>query len=196
MCSVPRLRYPASAGDPDGYRRLVALGVCLLFDTRAERLLRDLWDRLERNGIRTLRSHTHGAHHPHLSYVVMLRWDLDDVWAAVDALPDGGAFDVTFDAVASFPRGRTGLVPTMTPDLLARQQAVLESVRATGALVHRHYEVGQWLPHCSVAPRVRLDQLPSVAGVVHDVLPLTVRVDRAALIESATGELWPLAVVP
>jgi hypothetical protein len=170
--------------------------VCLLFDSRAERLLRNLWDRLENDGVRTLRSHTHGEHHPHMSYVVLLRWDLDGVRAAVDALPDGGPFDVTFDAVASFPRGRTGLVPTMTPDLLIRQRAVLESVRATGALVHRHYEAGRWLPHCSIAPRVRLGQLPSVASVVYDILPLTARIDRAALIDSATGELWPLAAVP
>jgi hypothetical protein len=174
----------------------VALGVCLLFDTRAERALRNLWDRLEDDGIRTLRSHTHGAHHPHLSYVVLLRWHVDDVRAAVEALPDGGPLEVTFDAMASFPRGRTGLVPTMTADLVTRQRGVVAAVRATGALVHRHYEEGKWLPHCSVAPRARLDQLPSVAAAVHDVLPLTARVDRAALIESATGELWPLALVP
>jgi hypothetical protein len=174
----------------------MALGVCLLFDVRAERLVRNLWDRLEDDGIRTLRSHTHGRHHPHLSYVVLLRWELGAVLSAVEALPDGGPFEVTFDAVASFPRGRTGLVPTMTPDLLIRQRAVVESVRATGALIHQHYETGRWLPHCSLAPRVRLDQLPLVAAAVHDVLPLTVRIDRAALIESATGELWPLGAVP
>jgi hypothetical protein len=174
----------------------MALGVCLLFDVRAERLLRNLWNRLEDEGIRTLRSHTHRRHHPHLSYVVLLRWELVDVRSAVEARPDGGPFELTFDAVASFPRGRTGLVPTMTPDLLNRQRAVVDSVRATGALIHQHYETGRWLPHCSIAPRVRLDQLPSVAAAVHDILPLTVRIDRAALIESATGELWPLAVVP
>ena len=31
---------------------------------------------LEKRGVPTLRSHTHGLHHPHLSYVVLLQWEL------------------------------------------------------------------------------------------------------------------------
>ena len=44
----------------------MALAVCLLFDGRSERLVRDLWSRLEARGVRTLESHTHGKHRPHL----------------------------------------------------------------------------------------------------------------------------------
>lgn len=53
--------------------------VCLLFDRRGERLIRELWSRLEEEGTPTLQTHTHGRHHPHLSYAVLLAWDLDDV---------------------------------------------------------------------------------------------------------------------
>jgi hypothetical protein len=178
------------------YRHVVALGVCLLFDRRTERALGQLWDRIEEQGVPTLRSHTHGRHHAHLSYVVLRGWDLDRVRDAVSALPDRGAFDLTFDALGAFRRGRVCLVPAVPADLVARQQLVLEAVRATGAQVHPHYETGRWLPHCSLAPRAGLPRLPVVAAAVYDVLPLPARVTRAALIDSATGQLWPLPTVP
>jgi hypothetical protein len=68
-----------------------------------------------------------------------------------------------------------------------RQEAV-EAVRATGARVHQHYGTGRWLPHCSLAPRARLERLPVVAAAVYDVLPLPARVVRAALIDSTSGK--------
>ena len=64
------------------------------------------------------------------------------------------------------------------------------------AEVHEHYEVDAWLPHCSIAPRARSQQLPVVAATVYGILPLTARVIRAALIDSATGQTWPLPNVP
>lgn len=174
----------------------MALAVCLLFDGRTERALQHLWDRLEEQGVATLRSHTHGRHHPHLSYVVLLRWDLDAVRSTVAGLPDRGAYDITFDALAAFRRGRICLVPAVPEGLVARQREVVEAVRGTGAQVHVHYEVDAWLPHCSIAPRARTEQLPVVATTVYGILPLTGRITRAALIDSGTGQLWPLPNIP
>ncbi|HEY8374565.1 MAG TPA: 2'-5' RNA ligase family protein [Pseudonocardiaceae bacterium] len=174
----------------------MALAVCLLFDRRTERALRKLWDRLEDQGVPTLRSHTHGLHHPHLSYAVLLEWELEKVLAALEELPGHEPFEITFDALAAFRRGRLSLVPAVPADLVPRQQAVVEALRATGALVHVHYEIGRWLPHCSLAPRARLDQLGRVAAAVYDILPFTARVDRAAVINSGTGEFWPLRNLP
>ncbi|NJC71298.1 2'-5' RNA ligase family protein [Planosporangium thailandense] len=174
----------------------MALAVCLLFDGRTERALRNLWDKLEERGVATLRSHTHGLHRPHLSYVVLLRWRLDAVRVAMAALPDRGPFPLTFDALGAFRRGRICLVPAVPADLVRRQEVVLAATRATGAVVHRNYEAGAWLPHCSVAPRARLGQLPVVATTVYDVLPLPARVSRAALVDSTTGQTWPLPNVP
>jgi len=174
----------------------MALAVCLLFDAPADRALRRLWDRVEERGVPTLRSHTHGLHHPHLSLVVLLEWELEKVRAAVEALPGHDPFEVHFEAVGVFPRGRVSLIPAGPADLVTRQQAVVEAVRGTGALVHRHYEIGRWLPHSSLAPRATLRELPAVAPLAYDVFPLTARVTRAALINSATGESWPLANLP
>jgi 2'-5' RNA ligase len=174
----------------------VALAVCLLFDRRSERAVRALWDRVEEQGVGSLRSHTHGKHVPHMSYAVLRQWDLAAVTDALAGLDAGEPVDLSFDGIGLFRRGRIWLVAGVTADFVARQQRVVDAVTAAGAELHKHYRPGIWLPHCSIAPRATLAQLPTVAAAVFDVLPLSARLDRAALVNSATGEVWPLAELP
>jgi 2'-5' RNA ligase superfamily len=174
----------------------VALAVCLLFDRRSERAVRALWDRLEEHGISSLRSHTHGRHVPHVSYAVLRNWDQPAVTDALAAVAGGRPVELSFDGIGLFRRGRTWLVAGVTADFVARQQRVVEAVIATGAELHKHYRPGVWLPHCSLAPRATLAQLPTVAAAVFDVLPLQSRLDRAALVNSATGDVYPLSALP
>jgi 2'-5' RNA ligase len=173
----------------------VALAVCLLFDRRSERAVRALWDRVEEQGVGSLRSHTHGGHVPHMSYAVLRRWDLAAVTDALAGL-HGNPVEVSFDGVGLFRRGRTWLLAGVSADLVTRQQRVVEALIAAGADLHKHYRPGVWLPHCSLAPRATLAQLPAVVGSVMDVLPLQARLDRAALVNSATGQISPLAELP
>jgi 2'-5' RNA ligase len=174
----------------------VALAVCLLFDRRSERAVRALWDRLEEHGVGSLRSHTHGRHVPHVSYAVLRSWDQAAVTDALAAVDGGQPVELNFDGIGLFRRGRTWLVAGVTADFVARQQRVVEAVIATGAELHKHYRPGVWLPHCSLAPRATLAQLPTVAAAVFDVLPLQGRLDRAALVNSATGDVYPLSALP
>jgi 2'-5' RNA ligase superfamily len=174
----------------------LALAVCLLFDARGERAIRTLWDQLETLGVPSLRSHTHGRHVPHLSYAVLRSWDLARVIVALSELEAGEPVDVSFDGIGLFRRGRAWLLAGVAADLATRQERIVNAVTATGAELHRHYVPGRWLPHCSFAPRAPLAQLPILAAAVYDVLPLPARLNRAALINSATGELWPLATLP
>jgi len=69
-------------------------------------------------------------------------------------------------------------------------------VTATDAELHEHYRPGRWVPHCSVAPRAPLAQLPVLVSAVYEVLPLEARLDRVALIDSATGGFWPVPASP
>jgi 2'-5' RNA ligase len=174
----------------------VALAVCLLFDRRSERAIRALWDRVEEQGVPSLRSHTHGRHVPHVSYAVLRSWDQAAVTDALAAVDGGRPVELSFDGIGLFRRGRTWLVAGVTADFVARQQRVVEAVIATGAELHKHYRPGVWLPHCSLAPRATLAQLPTVAAAVFDVLPLQGRLDRAALVNSATGDVYPLSALP
>lgn len=196
-------RSPELAGEPHPPRPFgrdelgvitVALAVCLLFDRRSERAIRALWDQLESLGVPSLRSHTHGRHVPHLSYAVLRSWDLASVTAALSGLDDGEPVDLSFDGIGLFRRGRAWLLAGAAAGLAARQERA--AATATGAELHKHYLPGAWLPHCSLAPRAPLAQLPVLAAAVYDVLPLHARLDRAALINSATGELWPLETLP
>ncbi|MEO3757768.1 2'-5' RNA ligase family protein [Mycobacterium sp. B14F4] len=174
----------------------MALAVCLLFDRRSERAVRALWDRLEDAGVPSLRSHTHGSHLPHLSYAVLREWDDAAVADALAGIDGGDPVELTFDGMGLFRRGRVWLVAGVSAQFVARQQRVVEAVTAAGADLHKHYRPGIWLPHCSLAPRATLAQLPAVAAAVMDVLPLRVRMDHAALINSATGQVTPLAMLP
>lgn len=174
----------------------MALAVCLLFDDKADRALRALWTRLELLGVPTLHSHTHGHHAPHLSLAVLREYHVEAVLAAVSALPEAAPTTLHFDAVGLFRRGRCWLVPAVSSELAARQERVVRAVAGTGADLHRHYRPGLWVPHCTVAPRLRLEQLPTLASAVYDVLPMEANADRAALIDSSTGERWPLPHCP
>jgi 2'-5' RNA ligase len=174
----------------------MALAVCLLFDAHSEHTIRRLWQRLEDVGVPTLLSHTHGAHVPHLSYAVLRTYDLDKVAEALALLPDEGPMSLHFDAIGMFRRSRTWLVPSLTSDMARRQERVVEAVESTGADLHQHYRPGVWVPHCTLAPRTTLERLPAVASAVFEVLPLTTTADRAALIDTSTGEQHPLDLLP
>lgn len=174
----------------------MALAVCLLFDHRTERALRLLWHRLEAAGVSTLLSHTHGHHVPHLSYAVLRSYDVEAVGAALRALPDGGPVRLHFDGLGLFRRGRAWLIPGIGADVHARQERVVAAAEGTGAELHLHYRPGYWVPHCTLAPRVRRDTLSTLAVEVYGTLPLEAVADRAALVESSTGEIWPLEGIP
>jgi 2'-5' RNA ligase len=168
----------------------------MLFDRRSDRAVRALWDRLEEIGIPTLRSHTHQRHMPHVSYAVLRTWEMSALTDALARLEPGSAVPLSFDGVGLFRRGRTWLLAGIDAEVAARQQRVVDVVTATGAELHKHYRPGVWVPHCSLAPRVQLAQLPAAVSAVFDVLPLNTTLDRAALVDSATGEVQPLPTMP
>lgn len=170
----------------------MALAVCLLFDRRTERRLVTLWQALEERGISTLLTHTHGRHVPHLSYAVLREYDVDSVREEVLGLPAAGPLSLHFDAVSWFRRGRVALVPAVSAELVARQALVVEAARRAGAELHRHYQPGLWIPHCSVATRARREQAGDIAVTACDILPITATAERVALIDSSTGRRWPL----
>ena len=173
----------------------MALAVCLLFDRPGDLFVRGLWARLEQEGVRTLLSHTHGHHLPHLSYGVLIDWSLDDVRASVESLPDAGPFDLTFHGAVVFPRGRVALAPSLPSYVGARQEAVATALAGAGT-VHRHYAPGEWVPHVSLATRANGAGQPVALRTIADVVPVTVRAEQAALVDSSTGDTWPLPGIP
>lgn len=174
----------------------MSLAVCLLFDRYGERVLRQLWARLEARGIPTLAGHTHGRHQPHLSYAVLLDGDPEAVLTILSRLPDGGPFATGVHGVVTFPRGRACLAVAATAEVVRRQEAVVAALQQGGCTLHKHYLPGEWVPHCSLSPRASGALLPQVVTAVTDILPLTLTVDHAALIDTGTGRTWPLPHIP
>ena len=170
----------------------MALSVCLLLDDSADRAVRALWQRLETAGIRTLLTHTHGHHVPHLTFASLLSYDLDAVRTVLSELPAQAPTRLQFDALGIFRRSRCWLVPAASSELVLRQEAAAAAVRRTGAMLHRNYEPGSWMPHLTLAPRLHLENLPVVARQTFEVLPLNVTVTRAALVDTSTGTRHPL----
>jgi len=170
----------------------VSLSVCLLPDESTDRAVRRLWHRLEQGGVRTLLSHTHGRHVPHLTLASLTSYDLEAVRSALAGPAAAEAVGTTFGGLGMFPRSRVWLAPVVATSLLERQRSVVEAVAGTGAEVHPHYRSGQWLPHLTLAPRLRLDDLPVVARKVNEVLPLDAVFSRTALVSTRTGEITRL----
>ncbi len=170
----------------------MALAVCLLFDSRSDRLIRELWARLEEEGVGTLASHTHGSHHPHLSLAVLRTWALDDVRRVLDEVALPGPVTLACHGTLVFPRGRVALSPAVTSGLATQQERMASAFERAGADLHRHYRPGRWIPHVSIATRASSTQLPLVVKALTDVLPLEARAERSVLIDSSTGRLWPL----
>lgn len=171
----------------------MTLAVCLTLDRTAERAVRGLWQRLEDAGVTTLLSHTHGRHVPHVTLASLRSWDLDTVHRELSRLPAPSPQVVWFDALGIFRRSRCWLVPAPTSELLSHQEAVFETARRTGAELHKHYRPGVWVPHLTLAPRLHLTDLPTVAGHVYDVLPLAATLSTMTLVDTSTGEQHPLA---
>lgn len=170
--------------------------MCALFDASGERVIRGMWARLEGVGIGSLASHTHGHHHPHLSYAVLREWELDRVRDTLGRLPDGGGFPANAQGTVVFPRGRVALAVAVPPEVALRQARVTSVLVATGAQLHHHYRPTSWIPHVSVATRTPGALLPVAITVISDVVPVTLAVASAALVDTATGETWPLPGIP
>jgi 2'-5' RNA ligase len=165
----------------------MSLAVCLLIDDPAGAAIRELWRRLEEAGIPSLASHTHGRHVPHLTLAALRTYHVPDVQQALAALPTAAPDVLHLDALGAFRRSRCWLAPAASADLVVRQEAVAVAALATGAELHRHYRPGVWVPHLTLAPRLHTADLPALARIVYDVLPLSAPVTRAALIETSTG---------
>lgn len=173
----------------------MALSVCLLLDDRADRAVRALWSRLEAEGVGTLLTHTHGRHRPHLTLASLLGAGAATVPPLVDRLApcrDDPPLTLRFDALGIFRRSRCWLVPEASRPLLERQERAAWIAATTEAVLHRNYAPGRWTPHLTLAPRLHLERLSTVAGAAFDILPLEATLGPLVLVDTTTGDLHPV----
>jgi 2'-5' RNA ligase len=139
----------------------------LLLDAATEARVRHEWDALAAAGLPSLASHTAPSNRPHITMLV--RTELEPFAAAdlIGSLPIplmlGGP--MLFGAAE-----RRVLVRSVVPtaDLLALHAAVHGRVPPGDDA--RHTRPGEWMPHVTLARRVRLDDLPAAIALVGDEL--------------------------
>ena len=115
--------------------------------------------------------------------------------AALVGLGSGSPVELSFDGVGLFRRGWTWLLAGASAELAARQQRVVDAIACCRRRAASTASPKLAAPLLTRA-RVSLGQLPVAVAAVFDVLPLNARLDHAALVNSATGEVCTLPTLP
>jgi 2'-5' RNA ligase len=167
----------------------------LLFDPTTEATVKSVWDRLERAGVPSLASRTHRRHRPHLSLSVAERIDAGQLQGARDCLASTH-LDVTLYSPAVFARPGVlylSVVPTLA--LLRLHEQVHAAMRDSMVAPRDGYAVGAWVPHCTLAQDLTRAQLVRGIDLLHGQPVITAHVSSAGLLDTATGEVLPLATL-
>jgi 2'-5' RNA ligase len=136
----------------------------LTFDESTETAVRGEWDALERAGFSSLGAHTATTNRPHLTLVAAAPLELLRR-PTTPPLP----LAVTLGAPVLFGSGdRRVLARLVAPTavLLDLQSTVHAAVRPESLVAHSH--PGAWIPHVTLARRIRLDDLARALELLGD----------------------------
>jgi 2'-5' RNA ligase len=167
----------------------------LLFDPTTEAAIKGVWDELETSGVPSLASRTHRRHRPHISLTVAERIDAAQLHGARECLA-ATHLDVTLYAPGVFPRPGVlylSVVPTLA--LLRLHEDVHAALRDSMVAPRDGYSVGGWMPHCTLAQDLTRAQLVRGIDLLHDQPVIDAHVSSAGLLDTATGEVLPLATL-
>jgi 2'-5' RNA ligase len=172
----------------------MAQGLVFLFDPDADAAVRSLWARLERTGVPSLATHTHGRHRPHVTFALAgsipqstrdaLRADLRQL-----AIPR-----LWLNTLAAFSTVENVLMLAAVVDteLLAVHSAVHDILAGRVRQPSAYYLPGSWVPHCTLAQGIDPARTAAGFAAVHPVEPIHATVTEIAVVDSRTGEADPL----
>ena len=127
----------------------------LYFDPDTETAVRAVWSEMAGAGVDD--SQLTLGFRPHLSLAVCQSVDEASVQPLLERFArDIEPFDVTLGSVGLFadPEGVVFLAPIASEHLLEVHRRFTEQVRPFVHDVRSHYEVGRWIPHCTVARKL------------------------------------------
>jgi 2'-5' RNA ligase len=164
------------------------------FDDDADRAVRALWSRLERAGVPSLATRTHGRHRPHVTFALAntipaatreaLRTDLGKLAIPRLWLSTLGAFASVENVLM--------LAAVVDTELLAVHSAVHDVLAGRVKGPSAYYLPGSWVPHCTLAQGG--DPATTAAGfaALHPIEPIRATVVEIAVVDSHTGLAEPL----
>lgn len=165
-----------------------------LFDPDADAAVRSLWARLERAGVPSLATRTHGRHRPHVTFALAgaippatrdaLRADLRQLSIPRLWLSTLAAF-ATIENVLM-------LAAVVDTELLAVHSAVHDILAGRVKQPSAYYLPGSWVPHCTLAQGIEPAQTAAGFAVVHPVEPIHAAVTEISVVDTRTGAAEPI----
>lgn len=160
------------------------------FDTAAEAAVRGLWRRLDRAGVPSLGTRTHGNHRPHVTF------------AAGSAIPPAARRDLATDlarlalpnlwlyTLGTFPTAENILFVGAVPDAevlavhVAAHDALAGRVRDPWAT----FLPNAWVPHCALAQDLTPGQLAAGFAALHPIEPIRAKISGVGITDTRTGD--------
>ena len=157
-----------------------------------------MWANLEARGVRSMATTTHGRHRPHVSLAVAETITLAQASAAVEPLRTANDLSLRLGSVAVFP-GRAGVlylsvVPTVR--LLSLHRDVHALLMGVGVESGRHYLPDVWVPHCTLAQGLSIDEVTTAVRAVKRLRPTLADVVSVGVVDSDTGATSAVAELP
>ena len=180
---------------PLAERGTMVHAVEVFFDSTTEAAIKAVWARLEAAGVPSLATRTHRRHRPHISLSVAERIKTGQLQDARERLA-ATHLDVTLYSPAIFPRRGVlylSVVPTLA--LLRLHEDVHVALHDSLVAPWDLYSVGAWVPHCTLAQELTHAQIVQGIDLLHDQPTIAAHVSSAGILDTATGEVLPLAVL-
>ena len=176
----------------------------IFLDGEADAAVRGLWDKLERVGLASLRTASHGRHHPHVTLAVGEHIAVgDELLGALEALPGQR---LNFPLLGVFPGDAAVLLlgAQVTAPLLdahANVHAAIDSKSGNGGgsdspreveRLGELYKPGSWVPHCTLAMRLDTESLARALRELHPYAGLRASIEKVGLVDMETGDMQDL----
>lgn len=169
----------------------MAHAVEMFFDEAADAAVRALWRRLDEAGVPSLAGFGHRRHRPHVSLAVagaIPRRTRDALRAELAPLALPGLWLYT---LGTFPTEQNGLFlgAVVDAELLALHSAAHDALAGRVSQPWAYYLPGAWVPHCTLAHDLSVDQLALAVRSLHPVSPVRAAVRSVGITDTRTGEI-------
>jgi hypothetical protein len=158
-------------------------------DITTSRVIRDLWDELETEGVPSMATHTHKLHKPHVSLIVAEHLPVNASLQAVGPVPTE-PIRLLIEAAGVFPGGFLFLACVANVEMLDEQRRVHRAVQPLAVDPWPHFDPGTWTPHVTAGWTLTQRQLAEALPIVLDRLPIEGWLDHGGVEDGSTGEHW------